>query len=177
MIDQILTYFGEVFRIIGSSSTIIYWFTLTAILVGVYAFATNHLSFQRLGVYALLFLILLIGIEGPKFGYSMEMLNRQITDRGLWLPAIFEFYFFLTMMIGLTAGFVVNKALEFFFGDYWKALSRDVHRFADRLEKRSPTYSGQVITSWESLQRLALEKQAAKLAADQQVRDTTIETV
>lgn len=165
MIDQILSLFPEVFKIIMESSILIWWFTATTLLVAAYTYATNHLSFSRLLRFAVLFLILWVGIEGPKINYIVVFLEQPITNPGMWMGAIFSLYFFTAMMIGLTVGYSVNKLIEFWFGDYWFKLSKMTHGFAEKLEKRSATYHGVEVTSFETLRALALAKRAEKLAA------------
>lgn len=165
MIDSILKLFPEVFKIIMESSILVWWFTVTTLLVAGYAYATNHLSYSRLAKYAILFLILWIGIEGPKINYIVVFLEQPITNPGMWMGAIFSFYFFTAVLIGLFAGFIVNKSLEFWLGDYWYNLSKKMRGVADKLEKRSATYRGDEITTFETIRAAFAAKQAEKLTA------------
>lgn len=148
------------------------WFVVTTVLATAFAMKVNHLDGKRWFFYVFLCTILFIGSEGSKIHYIVSVLHVPPATPTLWSYPFFGFTFWTSIITGVTIGYLINKATELFFEDFYLSLATYAYRMGEGWLRRSKAFNILGVTSMEGLHKLVLEKQkelaAVESAGDQE---------
>lgn len=159
MIEAMLKTATETLILMVGSEIVVKWFVVTTIITTAYAMKANHLDMKRLIRYAILFMLVFIGIIGPAVNYAVVVLERPLNTPSLWVWPTFIFVFFTCLLLGFLLAYLGKKALDLFFEDFHLSIAKFFYELGDTEMQRSKIYSRSGATSMSDLYDIASAKQ------------------